>query len=349
MNAQLFTRWIFTILVTCIVFLLCVVHGNTDNPTTDTEIGFEDIFGAPLKVDDILGTPRAVETSEQEDTEVTIEVPGKDEEVGEYILEVKPAPSRNQVIETAWDAILDRIRKGELKEARRLLSEFSATHQEEADAAYAMYLSAMLEPTPEKKMETLFRLIKRYPKSPWGDNARYSMGELLYARREYTRALDYLVEYTTKNPYGEHAMDARIRIGQCLLHQKEYDKAVALLKGMVLYMESAQQSPECYEALSQCYIETHRYADAARILDLIIKKFPDYAYIPRIYMNLALVAEMIGDTNAALQLYEKILTTYPESLQYDLALERMQDLRRPLFSLEEDVATTSPSQLSTAP
>jgi tol-pal system protein YbgF len=71
----------------------------------------------------------------------------------------------------------------------------------------------------------LERFARAHPAHPYADNAIYWQGEVLYARRDYRRALTVLEALVARYPDGNKVPDALLRIGYCLQRLGDPDRA----------------------------------------------------------------------------------------------------------------------------
>lgn len=320
---------LIALITCCYLGIRSLAEEQTQTPSK--ELTIEEIFGASIKAEDILKPPPSSEKKKTEEQE---------EESENIIIKVEQPPTEKVLIEERLSSALALLRKGEVEKARSALNEFVSNFPDSDQAPYAMFLSALLDPNPETMTETLSVLIKKYPNSKWAQQSALKLGELFYAKGKYDLALQHFLNYARNNPEGTYAIQSRINIARCLMRQGKYDKAVVLLKTMLLHSTEAKQTPEVYDALSECFIETNRFTEAEKILKLIMAKFPNYSQMPRIYMNYGLVAEMLNDTDTAIEIYKRLVEVYPESSQRELALQRLKDLSTPIFVFGKDEATT---------
>ncbi|MCD6385731.1 tetratricopeptide repeat protein [Candidatus Sumerlaeota bacterium] len=294
------------------------------------ELTIEEIFGTSIKAEDVLKPQPSVEKKKKTEE-------GESENI---IIKIEQPPPEKTLIEQRLASALALVKKGEIEKGRSALKDLITSFPNSDQAPYAMYLIALLDPNPEAMIENLSTLIRKYPHSYWAQQASLKLGELFYAKGKYAQALKQFLHYARNNPEGTYAIQSRINIALCLMRQGKYDKGVVLLKTMLLHSNDAKQSPEVYDALSECFIETDRFKEAQKILQFIMRKFPEYSQMPRIYMNYGLVAEMLNDTSTAIKMYEKVIDSYPESSQCELAIQRLKDLRTPLLLARSDESTT---------
>lgn len=82
----------------------------------------------------------------------------------------------------------------------------------------------------ESALASLEQFARAHPDHPYADNAIYWQGEVLYARREYRRALVVLEGLVARYPGGNKVPDALLRIGFCLQRLGDPDRARATFR-----------------------------------------------------------------------------------------------------------------------
>ena len=82
----------------------------------------------------------------------------------------------------------------------------------------------------ESALAALEQFARAHPDHPYADNAIYWQGEVLYARRDYRRALAVLEALVTRYPGGNKVPDALLRIGFCLQRLGDPDRARATFR-----------------------------------------------------------------------------------------------------------------------
>jgi tol-pal system protein YbgF len=71
----------------------------------------------------------------------------------------------------------------------------------------------------------LARFAAAHPDHPYADNALYWQGEVLYAQREYRRAMEILETMIRRYPRGNKVPDALLRLGYCSLRLGDPERA----------------------------------------------------------------------------------------------------------------------------
>ncbi len=96
------------------------------------------------------------------------------------------------------------------------------------DPAFREYQVA-LGHVEARRWDEAFAALERFTRvhadHPYADNAMYWQGEVLYARREYRRAMETLEALVARYPGGNKVPDALLRIGFCLQRLGDHDRA----------------------------------------------------------------------------------------------------------------------------
>ncbi len=159
----------------------------------------------------------------------------------------------------------------------------------------------------------------RYPKSRQADRARFLMGEMRLALRDYQQALSHYKEIIEKFPASPYIIDARYKLGLCYFEIKEYDLAVANLEDRGKITDPAKLK-RIAEMLSAAYLVKKNYLKAVK----------EYSYLVETAQN---ERQRAGYRNSVRELVDKSLpeddlralaagTTYPA----DVAILRLAGL-----------------------
>ncbi len=317
------------LIVIVVMLSLCMystASGQPSRETGDNTLSMDDIFGEPLKAEDILLQPPEPGTESEKDTTV-------DEEASSpsIIIEVKGEVNDYQLIEQQFNAAHSLAKQGERDRARKKFEQLAQKYPQSIKAPDALYRAAFLEDDPARSIVLLERVVTDYPGSEWADKAQLQLGELYYDREKYDKALSYFSTYARRHTRDDMAVISRVNVASCLLQKKQYQKALTLLQNLLNHSEETQKNPLIYEAIGECMLETEQHQKAQRIFAFMIQQFPDYEQLPAIYMNLGLSLEMSSNVETARAVYEKLTTTNPRSPQSELAMLRLKDLTTPIF------------------
>lgn len=201
----------------------------------------------------------------------------------------------------------------------------------------ADYLTAVIEHEPKNSVyktesyylrsECYYRL-KQYPQAQADLQAftaqrnakqshnyasvNYSMAYILFAQKQYNKALQYFLDYTrTADKTTPTYTDALNRIGDCYFNARQFAQAEKY------YAQVAAEGGEGadYATFQRGYALglLKRYTDKISVLEQLVKTSPKSDYADDALYEIAR-AELQQDNNtAAIKAYDRILSTYPRS------------------------------------
>ncbi len=199
----------------------------------------------------------------------------------------------------------------------------------------------------------LSKLLRRYPASPWVAKARYALGIAHYKKKEDALSLPFLEAYLKKGRPGQveylwaKAVVGEIRrrqgrctdakgdfeavlrgdprfpgretaawgLAECLYAERDYASAAKHYAG---YLDTYPKSPKAALARirrGHSYFLTGRYADALALFQKVGEKEIPPSYRPWVLYWTARAEELSGDQDAALKVYEILITSHPKSSQ----------------------------------
>ena len=115
----------------------------------------------------------------------------------------------------------------------------------------------------ELAAKTVDAFMYQYPTSRSRDRALYLLGEIRFALRDYTKALNYYKELIQEFSASSYILSARFRLGQCYFEQKDYDLAIANLEDRSKISDPARLK-RIAEMLSTAYMAKKKYLPAVK-------------------------------------------------------------------------------------
>lgn len=115
----------------------------------------------------------------------------------------------------------------------------------------------------EQASKTVDVFLYQYPTSRSRDRALYLLGEIRFALRDYTKALNYYKELIQEFSASSYIISARFRLGQCYFELKEYDLAIANLEDRSKISDPVRLKRSA-EMLSTAYLAKKKYLPAVR-------------------------------------------------------------------------------------
>ena len=119
--------------------------------------------------------------------------------------------------------------------------------------------------------------------------------------------------------YSNAANLAHFYAGVCYLKQGNYDAAI-------LYLQDYSSNdllvqPRAYSLIGDAYMELQKYEDAAKFYDKAAGYEPNKFYSPTYLMKAALAYEKLQQNDKAKAAYEKIITDFWDSSEYQNAVK----------------------------
>ena len=164
----------------------------------------------------------------------------------------------------------------------------------EADAAAMLEVGmSKLEAGRTSSANRVFKkIIKRYPSAQASAQAGFLSSQIHMSKGHWVKAFDQLQEIAFSHPKYEN-------YNQVITSQ--FDCATALMEGA---------RGRIFGVLPGF----KQYATAVRQFELIVRNAPYGDYAPLALMNIALVSEMEGDPEAALDALDRLINYYPQSM-----------------------------------
>jgi tetratricopeptide (TPR) repeat protein len=127
--------------------------------------------------------------------------------------------------------------------------------------------------------------------------------------------VDIIDEYK----YSDAANLAHFYAGVCFMKQGNYDAAI-------LYLQDYSSNdllvqPRAYSLIGDAYMELTKYEDAAKYYDKAAGYKPNKYYSPTYLMKAALAYEKLKQNDKAKEAYEKIITEFWDSSEYQNAVK----------------------------
>ena len=119
--------------------------------------------------------------------------------------------------------------------------------------------------------------------------------------------------------YSNAANLAHFYAGVCYLKQGNYDAAILYLSdysGNDLLVQ-----PRAYSLIGDAYMELQKYEDAVKYYDKAANYEPNKFYSPTYLMKAALAYEKLNQNDKAKEAYDKIITNYWDSAEYQNAVK----------------------------
>ena len=187
----------------------------------------------------------------------------------------------------------------------------------------------------------LQRLGNSYPDSAWAHIGYYKLGELHFFLEQYEQARHAFEQYLVHQPEGQFTDKAHLRIIICLMRVNNYVEALRQLAMLQKNFPEFAHDPATIDLVGECYAHLGYVEKACDYLQTIVTKFPNYTFLPKIYLNLDLSQEALNRLEKAEKTYAELTRLFPDSPEASLGRVRIADLTTPFLGQSE--APTSPT------
>jgi tetratricopeptide (TPR) repeat protein len=119
--------------------------------------------------------------------------------------------------------------------------------------------------------------------------------------------------------FSDAANLAHFYAGTCYLKQGNYDAAILYLKDFS--SNDLLVQPRAYSLIGDAYMELQKFEDAATYYNKAANYEPNKFYSPSYLMKAALAYEKLNQNDKAKEAYEKVITEFWDSAEYQSAVK----------------------------
>ena len=317
-------------------------------------IGMPQLQAQPHGASQEEAIPRADSSSTPEsplsltfaDIFTTRPLPAEEEETPPaQIEEATPAaPITEEQIRLEFEEALELIQRGRAREAKAALQQFVMRYPQSPHSAQSLYQIALLENQVDEAIQVLQRLGSSYPDSPWAHIGYYKLGELHFFLEQYEQARHAFEQYLVHQPEGQFADKAQLRIIICLMRVDNYVEALRQLAMLQRNFPEFEHDPATIDLVGECYAHLGYVEKACEYFQMIVAKFPNYTFLPKIYLNLGLCQEELNRWEKAEKTYAELTRLFPDSPEASLGRVRIADLTTPFLGRSEAPTSPNPAQ-----
>ncbi len=127
-----------------------------------------------------------------------------------------------------------------------------------------------------KANQLLKDFVAKYSWSAWADDALYDIATSLKNRKKYADAITTYTRLTRKYTKSKLVDDALWNIGWCYFKQKQYDDSITTLHSLITRFPKSVFTPRAQYCIGKGYERLHKWADAKRIYERIIRANHQY-------------------------------------------------------------------------
>ena len=229
---------------------------------------------------------------------------------------------------------------GNFVEADRRIGRFRSLYPESEHDGEMLFMQAFLQPAIKVSMEINRLIIEKYPNSKWAAKSYFQLGQRYYLRGEYDKALDCYGKIIVSYSEDETYWPARYWKCKSLIAKGDYKDAMAALRSLEKSDSGEIGEDMILTAIGSCYLGMKDYEHAAAAYSSLIESMPDSQRIPSAYLLLAESQQSLGKRGEAKKLYQKIIESYPQSMEAQQAQKRLNSIAAP----QPKAAKTTPAK-----
>ena len=181
-------------------------------------------------------------------------------------------------------------------------------------------------------------ILRKFDETKWVDDALEIIGKSYYYRREYFSADQKFDELALSSDSEEMKQRAVYWKGRILLELEVYGQGVQYLEEQLSVYDGQWKKRLEFQVravLAEHYIERENYVAALDLLNESINKLPERAQKERGYFLIGQLNELLGNSEAAFEAYDKVADYYSEyELQFE-AKKKKADVARQLGKTDE--------------
>ena len=229
---------------------------------------------------------------------------------------------------------------GNFVEASNCIERFRSLYPESEHDGEMLFMQAFLQPAINVSIEISRILIEKYPNSKWAARSYFQLGQCYYLRGEYDKALDHYGKIIVSYSEDETYWPARYWKCKSLIAKGDYKAAMAALRSLGRSDSGEIGKDMILMAIGSCYLGMKDYEHAAVTYRSFIEYAPDSQRIPSAYFLLAESQKSLGKQEEAKKLYQKVIESYPQSLEAQQAQRHLDSLSPP----QPKAAQTTPAK-----
>jgi tetratricopeptide (TPR) repeat protein len=165
-----------------------------------------------------------------------------------------------------------------------------------------------------KKVEILDKLVKRYPKSPFCDDAEYDLATTYHAQNNYAQAIVAYQNFIKKYPKSQYIRQAYNKLALAYLNTQKTDEAIRTFKYVFETYPGSQEAKDALANLETIYSEE---GNTGEFFDYIRNKSTVNISLGRqdsIAFKAAETKYNRGDCEAATKSFDDYLRQFPNGL-----------------------------------
>jgi len=238
-------------------------------------------------------------------------------------LQEKPS---EETMESLFQKCKIAFNSGDFNTAKQHIEKFASLYPESPKSDEIIYMQAFLQPSVNNAMQGYKKLIEKYPNSSFLGKAHFQLGQLYYFQGNYDKALEnfgrIIVTYTSDDIYWI------TRYWRCkaLMAKGDYETAINSLNSLLDSAFRELGKDTILMALGSCYMFMEKYDKAQATYASLIESIPGSPWVPSANILMAKSLQNIGKINEMKPLLQRLIETYPESIEAQQAKDLLASL-----------------------
>lgn len=148
-------------------------------------------------------------------------------------------------------------------------------------------------------------------------------GDVAYSRREFSQAIGFYDKVVSSQSIGRYY--AAYQRAMTLGAQNNRQAKISALE-QIIATDRGDYVDDAYYELGRSYIAGERFDKGVDVLERFVAKYPHSEYTPQTLLDLGLAHTNLGNEQKALEYYDKVISTAPQSSQSKSALEGVREI-----------------------
>ncbi len=348
---------IYYIIFLKIIFILFIFDIYSENNSDRIVIKLEDAFNVPLKISDVLTSESQVVPTPAEkiadNDQITSEAAVA--QLPESIVPTPtPTPSpeeirqkKEQEIAAKGESVQKLLDRGRETEAKEMLSKIINENPSSKYAPQFLYTLGRLESNIPDAIIILDDVINKYPDTIWAGLSLFKKGEYFFFLGDYKNSEENLTKYLNTGWDKQFREKAYRNLLAVQMRLSKYNESKNTLNLLWSEFPVLQKDPSLLESNAEILMELNNYTDALEKLNIISSNFPSYSFISRVLLNKGFCHEALNQKDNAAKIYNDLVSLFPQSIESDLAQIRLNDIKKPLYTITLPTKDTDSSTTPT--
>jgi TolA-binding protein len=218
---------------------------------------------------------------------------------------------------------------GDYPDARECIRQFLSDYPDSRWSEGLYFLDAKMETNAPDAVKKYHWFLNTFPQGQYTPEAAFLLGELYELAGDFPGAQQAYMQMYLYFPASRFSSEAGLRAAKCMLLNNDFASALNHLEEYLLLHPDYPWNTRAKELHADILYQEGAYATAQEEYRQVISEIPPNAPpIPRCYLQVAKIYDLLGDQESALQCYAQFLKTFPDSAMKKTAEERIVELSK---------------------